>query len=133
VELDRNGLRILSSHDCLLFLSTARIGRIALSKNALPTIMPVLFEMHGTTIRFNASGGLLEAASTRGDIVCFEVDSADQEAREMWSVVVVGKLELAPTAARSEDERRSLFGHANVSLPMTLVSGRASTTKFELT
>ncbi|MCU1393066.1 MAG: hypothetical protein JWM34_1494 [Ilumatobacteraceae bacterium] len=126
MELDRNGLRILTPSECIAFLATGRVGRVALSKSALPTIQPVLYEMVGDTITFNASGGLLSEAAERGDIVCFEADFADSSETGLWSVVVVGKLELASSELGPDSDAPARFGTDRISLPMTIVSGRAT-------
>ena len=47
VVLDRNGLRILNLGECVALLGAGCLGRIALSKIALPTIMPVLYKSRG--------------------------------------------------------------------------------------
>lgn len=108
------------------FLATSRIGRVALSRNALPTIMPVLYKVDGHAITFNASGGLLAAAAGRGDVVCFEADYADASESDLWSVLVVGKLETGPRDARATAVAVAGFGADTVSLPMTIISGRAT-------
>lgn len=126
MELDRNGLRILSTAECTEFLATARLGRVALTFKALPTIKPVLYELEGSTITFYASGGLLSEAAARGDIVCFEVDFADAGDHRLWSVVVVGKLAITSPESSSNHGTLTRFGTDKVSLPMTIVSGRAS-------
>ena len=126
MKLDPNGLVILSPTECMEFLATARVGRVALSYKALPTITPVLYELEGSTITFHVSGGLLSEAAARGDIVCFEVDFADADEHLLWSVVVVGKLALTSPESKSNGETHTRFGTDKVSLPMTIVSGRAS-------
>ena len=126
VDLDRNGFRILNPGECIELLATARVGRVALTKNALPTIKPVLYELEGSTVTFHASGGLLSAAAERGDIVCFEVDFVDAGESRLWSVVVVGKLELESSVSAVAGDAVSKFGDDKVLLPMTMVSGRAS-------
>ncbi len=127
VDVDRNGLRILDPNECLELLQRTRIGRIALSRSALPTILPVLFSIDDGAVTFHASGGLLESAALRGDIVCFEADLAEEGEGELWSVVVVGKLEIQDRslvmAGRSPTEH---FGGTRVVLTMTIVTGRAS-------
>ncbi|MEO6122423.1 MAG: pyridoxamine 5'-phosphate oxidase family protein [Ilumatobacteraceae bacterium] len=114
---------MLSSAECIDRLRGGRLGRIGMSHRALPTIVPVAYDIVGTSVMFPVlDGGMLVAAAGRGDIVCFQADSVDATDRERWNVVVVGKLALSPklvgidmTSIRSD----------RASLPMTLVSGRA--------
>lgn len=111
MELDRNGLRILRRADCLALLGGARVGRIALSHNAMPIILPVMYGVEAEVIVFRADGGLLAEAARRGDVVCFETDSGDDVAGGLWSVLVLGKLE----------------GNGQlVSLPTTILTGRSA-------
>ena len=132
VELDRNGLRILNPRECVALLATARVGRVALSDRALPTVMPVIYELDESAITFYASGGLLSQAAARGDVVCFEVDFADAGENQLWSVVVIGKLRLAtPESSRSAAAGKR-FGTDKISLTMTIVSGRASQSALQI-
>jgi hypothetical protein len=110
VDFDRNGLCILVPGECVALLATGRVGRIALSQSALPTIMPVLYEVVGTSVKFQASAGLLATAAERGE---------------------VGRLEIVPTdgarrAAVPDPLGARPFGSTSVALPMTIVSGRAT-------
>ena len=126
MEIDRKGQQILTKAECLQLLGTVRSGRIALSKRALPTIMPVMYRIDGATVTFGVSGGLLAAAAERGDVVCFEADFTSADESELWSVVVVGKLRLIPGGhAAAEDASAKCRGRV-ASLPMTIVSGRAT-------
>ncbi len=120
MELDLDGLRTLSPVECIERLASSRIGRVALSENALPTIMAVFYDVKGSAISFSGSGGLLTAAAQRGDIVCFEADHANPSETEFWSVVVVGKLEVEHGVS---DAQRG-FPADRVCLPMTIMSGR---------
>lgn len=132
VELDRNGLRILNPRECVALLATARVGRVALSDRALPTVRPVIYELDESTITFHASGGLLLEAAARGDVVCFEVDFADAGENRVWSVVVVGKLRLATLEASRSATTGKRFGTHKISLPMTIVSGRATRSALQI-
>ena len=128
-HVERDDPRILTPNECVDLLTTARIGRIALSEHCLPTIVPVLYEIDPTasTISLHAISGLLAQAAVRGDIVCFGTDFADQPDNELWSVVVVGKLETLMPAFDHQADPPSQFGSTKVSLPLTIVAGRATT------
>jgi hypothetical protein len=47
MEIDRNGLEVLSRHECLRLLGTATLGRIGVTSDALPTVLPVNFRFDG--------------------------------------------------------------------------------------
>jgi nitroimidazol reductase NimA-like FMN-containing flavoprotein (pyridoxamine 5'-phosphate oxidase superfamily) len=101
------------------------MGRVALSERALPTIVAESYVIHGSTICFSAPGLLLRAAARRGDIVCFEADSADAVPAEFWSVVIVGRLELLQPSLDALERPLLEPARDEVSLPMAIVTGRA--------
>jgi len=127
VELDRNGLRILSADQCLRLLRTAHVGRVALSHNAIPTILPVLYRVSHQAVTFRASGGLLATAARQCHVVCFEADFAGPGDEELWSVLVVGQLGHCVSA----DDAGLPFADTGsagemVALSTVLISGRAT-------
>ena len=138
VEFERSSLKVLNSAECIGFLATTRVGRVALSQNALPTIIPVFYDVDESAISFQISERILAAAAERGDIVCFEADFTDfTDASEclLWSVVVVGKLQRSPLEVGVHG--RNGDGATNVGadmalLPMTIVSGRAASALLEI-
>jgi uncharacterized protein len=90
VEVDRNGLEVLSREDCLLLLETAVLGRVAVSSGALPTILPVNFTYDGRQILIRTGRGTKLDAATRNTVVAFEVDQIEPARDAGWSVVVTG-------------------------------------------
>lgn len=90
MSLDRNGLEILSRGACLELLRTREVGRVGLSRDALPTILPVNFRMVGDQIVYATGTGSKALAALHEQVVAFEVDDADSSRQEGWSVVVVG-------------------------------------------
>lgn len=76
--------------ECRLLLGTELLGRIALSVQALPAVVPVLFQLAGNRVVFTVETDALFAALT-DNIVAFEVDHIDVETHEGWSVVAVGR------------------------------------------
>jgi hypothetical protein len=90
MEVDRNGLEVLGSEECLRLLGRATIGRIGLSSAALPTVLPVNFRLVGDRILFRTGRGSKLDAATCNAVVAFEVDEFDVVDRSGWSVVVVG-------------------------------------------
>ena len=132
VEFEHSGLKTLNSAECIGFLATTRVGRVALSQNALPTIIPVFYEVNESSINFQISEGVLRAAAERGDIVCFEADFPDCL---MWTVVVVGELQRSSLdfgAAGGNGDAVSKAGAVMALLPMTVVSGRGASALLEI-
>jgi uncharacterized protein len=90
MEIDRNGLEVLERAACLQLLSSATLGRVALSCGAIPTILPVNYWFDGARILILTSDGSKLDAAIRSSVVAFEVDDFDALQRSGWSVVVVG-------------------------------------------
>jgi nitroimidazol reductase NimA-like FMN-containing flavoprotein (pyridoxamine 5'-phosphate oxidase superfamily) len=93
MEVDRNGLEVLARDESLRLLSTAVVGRIAITSGALPTVLPVNFRYDGRRILFRTGVGTKLSAATSHAVVAFEVDSIDAAAETGWSVVVTGMAE----------------------------------------
>ncbi len=90
MPLDRNGLQILSRDQCLELLAVRSIGRIGLSRDALPTILPVNYRVVDDDVLYATGTGTKSLAAIHHQVVAFEVDDADSEREIGWSVVVVG-------------------------------------------
>jgi nitroimidazol reductase NimA-like FMN-containing flavoprotein (pyridoxamine 5'-phosphate oxidase superfamily) len=87
---DRNGLEVLDRDACLRLLATATLGRIGVTSEALPTILPVNFWFDGEQILVRTGAGTKLHAATSGAVVAFEVDEFDPLYHSGWSVVVTG-------------------------------------------
>jgi uncharacterized protein len=103
-EVDRNGLEILGREDCLLLLGSATLGRIGVTVNALPVVLPVNFWFDGEQIYIRTGPGTKLEAATRNAVVAFEVDDIDPLYHSGWSVVVTGRVH----AVIDEDELERL-------------------------
>src|SRR5689334_4447739 len=90
MELDRNGLEVLDRAESLRLLTSAHLGRIGITSDALPTVLPVAFHCDGGQIVFRTVTGSKLEAATDNAVVAFEVDEVDPAARSGWSVVVTG-------------------------------------------
>jgi len=131
VEIDRNGLEVLSREDCLRLLGTAVLGRVAVTSGALPTILPVNFSFDGRAILIRTGRGTQLDAATRDAVVAFEVDQIEPAWSAGWSVVVTGfARELADPELVAAAEHPSLGRWASaaddriVAISPDVVSGR---------
>ncbi|MFC8452544.1 helix-turn-helix domain-containing protein [Kitasatospora sp. NPDC057223] len=90
-------LRKLTPQECWDRLSDHGIGRVALSSESSPAILPVnyLVDAHSIVYRTSPTGA---AAAVEGSEVAFEVDRVDDAGGGGWSVLVVG------TAERLDEE-----------------------------
>jgi nitroimidazol reductase NimA-like FMN-containing flavoprotein (pyridoxamine 5'-phosphate oxidase superfamily) len=92
---DRTGLIELDREECLDLLRQANVGRIGVTIEALPVILPVNYVLIDDCIVFRTVAGTKLAAATRHAIVAFEVDSYDLDGVAGWRVLAVGRSALA--------------------------------------
>jgi nitroimidazol reductase NimA-like FMN-containing flavoprotein (pyridoxamine 5'-phosphate oxidase superfamily) len=95
VDVDRNGLEVLSEQECWLLLEAAHIGRLAVSIGDRPEIFPVNYvvagdDAAGRVIVFLTAPGSKLAGAVLGRSVAFEIDAADPLFHTGWSVVLQG-------------------------------------------
>jgi nitroimidazol reductase NimA-like FMN-containing flavoprotein (pyridoxamine 5'-phosphate oxidase superfamily) len=88
--LQASAWEVLPHNECVVGLQSQRIGRIALSADALPLILPVFYVCDGTDIVFRTHAGSVLDRHCRNTVVAFEVDSHDPGRRAGWSVMAVG-------------------------------------------
>jgi hypothetical protein len=79
---------------CVTLLTTQYVGRLIIGGDD-PTVIPLNYRAAGDAITFRTEGGGRASAAV-GQLVVFEVDMIDARTRSGWSVVVRGRLELAP-------------------------------------
>jgi len=93
VLLDRAGLEILDVGQCLRLLRSVRVGRVAVSSEAVPIIFPVNFGVLDASVVFRTGEGTKLDAAIRNASVAFEADAIHSVFETGWSVVVVGTAE----------------------------------------
>jgi hypothetical protein len=96
--LDRNGMEILPRAHCLRLLASRHVGRVGVSRHALPMILPVPYRMLGEDVVFATATGSKSIARPDENVIAFEVDDVDPVSRSGWSILIVG-------VARPLDER----------------------------
>jgi uncharacterized protein len=84
-------LEALNRQECLRLLATQSVGRIGITVQALPVILPVNFGLLGESIIFRTIPGTKLDAATNKNVVAFEVDSYEPDGRAGWSVLVIGR------------------------------------------
>lgn len=83
-------LQPLSREQCLDRLRMQSVGRIAITHQALPVIVPVNYTLLGSAVVFRTEPGGMLARGCQDSVVAFEVDDLARGGRSGWSVVVVG-------------------------------------------
>ena len=131
MEIDRNGLEVLSRSECLRLLATATIGRIGIHADALPTILPVNFVSTDRGIVVQTVAGSKLDAAMEHSVVAFEADHVDARSHCGWSVVVTGVARPITDAAELAWARDlplrhwvPVGGDRYISISTELVSGR---------
>lgn len=131
-DLDRNGLEILSTEECVDLLRANEIGRVSTSLRALPVVLPVTYTVDRDVILFRTSVGTKFYAATRNAVVAFEVDDFDRTTRTGWSVMVIGEAQEITDDAELERVRQlplePWIGNGDldryIRIPIVHVSGR---------
>lgn len=90
MDIDRNGLEVLPREECLSLLRRARIGRVAVSVDALPAVLPVNFTVIDEEVVFRTNPGAKLDAALANNVVAFEADDIDPIYHTGWSVLVQG-------------------------------------------
>lgn len=81
----------LSRDDCRSLLATVPVGRVGISIEALPVVLPVNFAIVEVDIVFRTVYGTKFHAATAGSVLAFEADGYETSGRSGWSVLVQGK------------------------------------------
>jgi nitroimidazol reductase NimA-like FMN-containing flavoprotein (pyridoxamine 5'-phosphate oxidase superfamily) len=84
-----SGIEELDETTCWQLLSTASLGRLAISTPDGPDIFPVNYLVKDEAIYFRSAPGSKLVELTEDPVVAFEADGVDD--RKRWSVVVRGQ------------------------------------------
>ena len=131
MEVDPNGLEVLGRSVCLELLRTVGSGRLGLSIDALPVVLPVSFAVDGDDLMVVAVGDDRLAAALAGAVVAFQADRHDPASGLEWSVLVRGCATRLAGSERSDGHsllhpglwREGVASH-RASISTDLVSGR---------
>jgi nitroimidazol reductase NimA-like FMN-containing flavoprotein (pyridoxamine 5'-phosphate oxidase superfamily) len=86
---------VMDRAECLRRLAGTEIGRIGLSVDAMPVILPMAFALLDDDVVIRASWGDKLDAAVHDRVVCFEADGPDTaDGAESWSVLVTGRAEI---------------------------------------
>ena len=135
METDRNGLAVLDRTECLRLLASRTLGRIGLSADALPLVLPVNYRLVGGQIYVRTVRGTKLSAATCNAVVAFEVDDIAEDGTG-WSVLVTGVAREVPDgdpavaeAVRDAPVARWIAAQGSrlVSISLDMLSGRRLT------
>jgi hypothetical protein len=100
VEEDPGHIIVLSRTECLHLLAQVDVGRVGVSMDALPVILPVHFVVTDDSVVFRSTLGTRLDAATLGAVVAFQADGYDPPRTSGWSVMLQGIAAAAPDGAR---------------------------------
>lgn len=84
------GLAELNRDECMALLANASFGRVGVSVDALPAILPVTIALLDDTVVFRTIPGTKLAFAAARSILAVEVDDYDPSLGDGWSVLVRG-------------------------------------------
>jgi uncharacterized protein len=99
-----HGLAELGQDECLALLGSVPVGRVGVTIDALPSVLPVNFVVWNGAIAFRTVPGTKLDAAAAGEVVAFEADGyGTRDAPGGWSVLVRGVArEVTDTAELAE-------------------------------
>lgn len=120
----------MSREECLAKLRTHSVGRVSVTEDALPVIVPVNYVVDGSAVVFRTSSDGLLARACHSNVVAFEVDELAADGMSGWSVLVVGVADALDEGERLRASNRRLVSAAGpgrdhfIRLTMGRLSGR---------
>lgn len=83
-------VRALSAEECRSRLAEQAVGRVSVTRGALPVIVPVNYAFDGNSIVFRTRGDARLAAACDESVIAFEIDELAADGTGGWSVLVLG-------------------------------------------
>ena len=127
------GFQTLADSECLGLLRAGTVGRLGLTANALPVVVPVRYGMAGRCAVFAVAAGATLGSARNNVVACLAIDAIDAMTGVGWMVLATGRLrEIADPSAIAFDDGLPL--HASVlnsaehigAMDIELLSGTSS-------
>ncbi len=93
---------MLDRDESLRLLGETHVGRVGITTEAMPVVLPVNFVLDGARIVFASAPGTKLYVAATGAQMAFEADDVDQDSRWAWSVCVTGPATVVQDAAEIE-------------------------------
>jgi len=117
------GFHVLTADECRRLLASKRIGRLALTVDALPCVLPVQYEMVGGGLLLRTPGHHEVRAGLDGEVVGFEADDLDLDHGTGWSVSVTGTVHVVDVPGTVDHLHPWFSDGIALALDAQLVSG----------
>jgi nitroimidazol reductase NimA-like FMN-containing flavoprotein (pyridoxamine 5'-phosphate oxidase superfamily) len=131
MDMDTNGLEVLSRTESVALLETQEVGRLVYTRRALPAVTPVNFAVRDGAILIWTGSTSSLAQAVRGAVVAFQADELDRAGRSGWSVTVIGNAslvndphELARMRTAGPEPWAPGAKDYLIRIPLTMVTGR---------
>lgn len=108
------GFEVLTDADCRRLLASRDVGRLAVTVDALPQVVPVRFHFDGTRLWCQTAGPYRLHERIDGHVVGFEADDLDLEHGTGWCVSITGAVRVAGRAADDPDHLSSWFADGDL-------------------
>ena len=127
--LRRDAVAPLDERHCLSLLQGATFGRLGLSVDALPVIVPVSYEVRDRRLLLAAQPFLGADVAQREPVACLQVDGRDERPGLAWTVLATGRLTSPPDTSGAAtgpgpSDAAGAAWTANLVLSIALVSGQ---------
>lgn len=110
MDIDRNGLEVLTRAECLNLLRSTPIGRVVVTIGALPAAFPVNFVLVGDDVVFKTGQGTKLQAAVTNAVVAFEADGFETFGHSGWSVLIQGHARELSNGAELTNADRARLG-----------------------
>lgn len=122
----------LLREECYAFLGKSHSGRVGISSNALPAILPVHYAFVDDMVVFSAPSASELFRAAVGSVIAFQVDANNSNGCLKWSVLVRGIAQELTDDRLSNRTQAMRFGLGAaidgadrfVTIPTTMISGR---------
>jgi uncharacterized protein len=104
---DHAGLEILPFEVCVQLLGSVPVARIGFFADGEMVILPVNHVVDGQDVVFRTARGSKLSAAEGQNLVAFEADEYDEQAKSGWSVLVTGRAEVVYEEAEVQRLSRS--------------------------
>lgn len=118
------GFEAMTANECRRLLATQNVGRLALTVNALPLVVPVRYHYDGGRLWCQTAGPKHVNGMVDGHVVGFEADDLDLEHGTGWCVSVTGTIHVVGPAEEDPDHLPTWFADGQLlELRAEIVSG----------
>ena len=101
--MDDLAVNELNRSECLALLAMTNLGQLALTRRALPAVIPAHYVVYRDRILIHASAALEPVPRNDGEIVALHASAFDADQRVGWSVSVTGVAHGRPDLAGIEN------------------------------